>query len=172
MMTVAAAPAPAAISNEDLAKLAQNPVARMISLPFQNNTSRELGNRNWGLGPSFVVLHVAHDSLWVYGVLMKNIWSLGHDRQGGYYKNGLIQGFLNYNFKGGLYLTSSPILTVDWMAASGQRWVLPVGGGIGKIFHLGKQPVNAQVSAYYNVVTPDNGADWQIRAQVQLLFPE
>ncbi|WP_418219965.1 hypothetical protein [Candidatus Thiodictyon syntrophicum] len=169
---MAAAPAPAAISNEDLAKLAQNPVARMISLPFQNNTSRELGNRNWGLGPSFVVLHVAHDSLWVYGVLMKNIWSLGHDRQGGYYKNGLIQGFLNYNFKGGLYLTSSPILTVDWMAASGQRWVLPVGGGIGKIFHLGKQPVNAQVSAYYNVVTPDNGADWQIRAQVQLLFPE
>jgi len=153
MMTVAAAPAPAAISNEDLAKLAQNPVARMISLPFQNNT-------NLHYGPQAGTQNIL------------NIWSLGHDRPGGYYNNGLIQGFLNYNVKGGLYLTSSPILTVDWTTVSEQRWILPVGGGIGKIFHLGKQPINAQMSAYYNVVTPDTGADWQIRAQVQLLFPE
>jgi len=32
--------------------------------------------------------------------------------------------------------------------------------------------VNTQLSAYYNAVTPDNGADWQIRAQVQLMFPK
>jgi hypothetical protein len=30
--------------------------------------------------------------------------------------------------------------------------------------------VNTQLSAYYNVVTPDDGVDWQIRAQVQLTF--
>ena len=30
---------------------------------------------------------------------------------------------------------------------------MPLGGGIGKIFHLGKLPVNTQLSAYYNVVT-------------------
>jgi hypothetical protein len=27
-----------------------------------------------------------------------------------------------------------------------------------------------QVSAYWNVVAPDNGPDWQLRLQVQLLF--
>lgn len=32
--------------------------------------------------------------------------------------------------------------------------------------------VNTQISAYYNVVTPDFGANWQIRAQVQLMFPK
>ncbi len=37
---------------------------------------------------------------------------------------------------------------------------------------LGKLPVNTQLSAYYNVVTPDDGANWQIRAQVQLMFPK
>jgi hypothetical protein len=47
-----------------------------------------------------------------------------------------------------------------------------VGGGIGHIVHLGRLPVNTQISGYYNVVTPDDGADWQVRAQVQLIFPK
>ncbi len=32
--------------------------------------------------------------------------------------------------------------------------------------------VNTQLSTYYNVVKPDFGADWQIRAQVQFMFPK
>jgi hypothetical protein len=44
--------------------------------------------------------------------------------------------------------------------------------GIGKVFHLGPLPINTQVSAYYHVATPHSGPDWEIRAQVQLLFPK
>ena len=40
------------------------------------------------------------------------------------------------------------------------------------IFHLGKLPVNAQIGGYYNVVRPDFGPNWQIRAQVQFMFPK
>jgi hypothetical protein len=145
-------------------------VGPVVQLP--TNTSDELGNKNWGLGPSFVVLKLEHGNPWVYGVLVNNIWSLSDNKQGGSYNNGLIQPFVNYNFAGGLYLTSAPILTVDWKADSGQRWTVPLGGGVGKIFHLGKLPVNTQLSAYYNVVHPDNGANWQVRAQVQFMFPK
>jgi len=49
---------------------------------------------------------------------------------------------------------------------------VPLGGGLGKIFHFGKLPVNMQASAYYNVVRPDYAANWQIRAQVQFMFPK
>ncbi len=256
-LALAVSPARAEMSAEELAKLAQNPVGNLISLPFQNNTnlnfgpekgtqnvlniqpvipisvseewniitrtivpvvsmpslgpdigsksgvgdtvftaflspakpghwiwgagpvvqiptnsSAELGNKNWGLGPSVVVLHLEHGNPWVYGVLVNNIWSLTSDKQGGSYNNGLIQPFVNYNFAGGLYLTSAPIMTVDWKASSGQQWLVPIGGGVGKIFHLGKLPVNTQLSAYYNVVRPDYQANWQIRAQVQLMFPK
>jgi hypothetical protein len=137
------------------------------------NTSDELGNGNWGLGPSAVLLHLEKGSPWVYGALVNNVWSLTNNQQGGYYNNGLMQPFVNYNFKGGLYLVSAPIITADWTAKSSNRWTLPVGGGVGKIFHLGKVPVNTQLSAYYNAVTPDDfGADWQIRAQVQFMFPK
>jgi hypothetical protein len=33
-------------------------------------------------------------------------------------------------------------------------------------------PVNAQIQAFYNVVRPDFSNNWQIRAQVQLMFPK
>jgi len=36
----------------------------------------------------------------------------------------------------------------------------------GRVFRIGKLPVNALVGAYYNVVTPQYGADWQLRTQV------
>ncbi len=256
-MAIVTLPAHAEMTAEELAKLAQNPVGNLISLPFQNNTNlnfgpekgtqnilniqpvipisvnkdwniitrtilpiiwnpalgpdtpsrsgmgdlqftaflspadpgewiwgagpivqaptnstAELGNRNWGLGPSGVVLHIKHGDPWVYGVLVNNVWSLTSNKQGGAYNNGLIQPFVNYNFEGGLYLTSAPILTVDWKASSSQQWTVPIGGGVGKIFHLDKLPINTQLSAYYNVVKPDFGANWQIRAQVQLMFPK
>lgn len=71
-----------------------------------------------------------------------------------------------------LDLSSSPIVTANRRAQSSERWTVPLGGAVGKIFHLGKLPVNAQLGAYYNVVKPDAGANWQIRAQVQLMFPK
>jgi hypothetical protein len=42
----AAAHAQQKLSAEELAKLAQNPVANLISVPFQNNTNFNLGPEN------------------------------------------------------------------------------------------------------------------------------
>jgi hypothetical protein len=142
----------------------------VVQIP--TNSNAELGNKNWGLGPSFVVLHLDKGDPWVYGVLVNNVWSLSSSQRGGSYNNGLIQPFVNYNFEEGFYLTSAPIATVNWDAPSGQKWTVPIGGGVGKIFHFGRLPVNTQLSAYYNVERPDNAANWQIRFQVQLMFPK
>jgi hypothetical protein len=139
------------------------------------NSSDEFGNDNWGLGPTFVVLHLEKGNPWVYGALANNLWSLSNsEKNGGSYNNGLIQPFINYNVPGGdgFYLTSSPIMTVNWKADSGQKWTVPVGGGVGKIFHLGALPVNSQIAAYYNVERPDFAPNWQIRLQVQFMFPK
>jgi len=255
----ASIPARAEMTKEELAKLAQNPIANLISVPFQNNTnlnfgpekgtqnvlniqpvvpfefdkdwniitrtilpviwmpalspdigaksgigdiqfsallspanpgkwiwgagvitqlptnsSSELGNKNWGLGPEFVVLHLDHDSPWVFGAIINNVWSLTSNKQGGSYSQGIIQPFVNYNIPDGdgLYIVTAPLWTVDWNAKSGQQWTVPLGGGVGKIFHLGKLPVNTQVQAFYNVAKPDFGANWEIRAQAQFMFPK
>ena len=78
-----------------------------------------------------------------------------------------------YNFPNGWYLTTSPILTANWAASSSRDvWTVPLGGGFGKVIHLGKLPVNLSVQAFYNVATPQYGVDWSIRLQCQLLFPK
>jgi hypothetical protein len=43
---------------------------------------------------------------------------------------------------------------------------------VGKIFRIGKQPMNAQVAAFYNAERPHYGAEWQLRLQLQFLFPK
>jgi hypothetical protein len=139
---------------------------------FPTNTDDRLGNDRWGLGASAVALKMSKGSPWVYGALVNNVWSVGGSDSDPSYSNLLIQPFLNYNFTGGFYLSSAPVITAAWKADSGDRWTVPLGGGIGKIVHLGRLPLNLQLQAYYNVVTPDDGADWQLRFQIQFLFPK
>ena len=50
--------------------------------------------------------------------------------------------------------------------------LVPVGGGLGRVFKLGDQPVSMYVSAYYNAIRPDAAPNWQLRAELSLLFPE
>jgi hypothetical protein len=52
--------------------------------------------------------------------------------------------------------------TLEDLLDSGQ-WTVPLGTGVGHIFHFGKLPVNRPIGAYYNVVRPDDGPDWQLR---------
>lgn len=53
-----------------------------------------------------------------------------------------------------------------------QQWVVPVGGGIGKLVEIGSQPINAQLSYYYNVKSPAFGAAGSVVFQLQFLFPK
>jgi hypothetical protein len=108
----------------------------------------------------------------VAGALVNNIWSVGgwSDKTVNLMT---LQPFFNYNFSQGWYLTTSPILTANWAAESSRDvWTVPLGGGFGKIIHLGKLPVNLSAQAFYNVATPQYGADWSFRLQCQFLFPK
>jgi hypothetical protein len=135
-------------------------------IQFPTATSALLGAQEWGAGPSFVALSMKGP--WVFGGLVNNVWSF----DGGNSVNQLlVQPFVNYNLPGGWYLTSAPIITSNWNAPSGQKWTVPVGGGIGRVTKFGSQPVNIQAAAYHNVEHPTLGPDWNFRLQVQLLFP-
>ena len=92
-------------------------VGPIIQLP--TNSNAELGNKNWGFGPSFVVLHLEKGSPWVYGVLMNNVWSASGNKQGGSYSNGLVQPFVNYNFPDGFL--SHQRADRDGRVAGGER---------------------------------------------------
>lgn len=132
-------------------------------------TDDRLGSDKWGIGPSMVFLTIPGH--WVIGSLFSNVWSFagsGDDNINLF----TWQYFINYNLPDGWYLTTSPIITANWEADSDNTWTVPFGGGGGKIFRIGKQPMNAQVQAFYNVEKPEFGADWTLRLQLQFLFPK
>ncbi len=130
-----------------------------------------LGSKKWGIGPTAVALKI--QGPWVYGALINNIWSVAGDDDRADVNQMLLQPFVNYNLSKGWYITSAPIITANWEADNDNRWTVPIGAGVGKIFRIGKQPINAQLSYYYNVEkTDEEAADQQIRIQVQFLFPK
>lgn len=136
-----------------------------ILLP--TSTQDRLGVGEWGAGPSAVILTMR--GRWVIGSLFSNVWSFTGDNSVNLFT---WQPFVNYNLDHGWYLSSSPVITANWKADSDNTWTVPLGGGFGRVFLLGRQPINASLQAFYNVVKPDLiGPEWSIRFTIQFLFP-
>ncbi|MCK5691544.1 MAG: hypothetical protein KAI08_01815, partial [Bacteroidales bacterium] len=125
----------------------------------------EFGSGEFGIGPSLVVLTMPGD--FVIGAVVNNIRTFDDRKENKFFLN----YFVNYNFPS-WYLVSAPIVTANWNAADGQKWLVPFGGGVGKIVKLGgKLPVNLNAHVYYNAVKPDGIGDWQTRFQMVFMFP-
>ncbi|QSQ25361.1 neuromedin U [Pyxidicoccus parkwayensis] len=133
-------------------------------------TDDVLGTGKWSAGPSVVLL--VQPGPWTLGVLANNLWSVFGSGDRASVNQLLLQYFITYDLPEGWYVNSAPILTANWEAEAGQEWVVPFGGGGGKVFKVGGQALNGSVGAYYNAVRPDGGAKWQIRVQLAFLFPE
>ena len=139
-------------------------------LQFPTATDEVLGTRKWAAGPTGVALTM--QGPWVAGAITSQIWSYAGNGDRDKVSAFVFNYFINYNFEGGFYLTSSPIVTANWEADSGNKWVIPFGGGMGKIFRIGKLPINAQTQAFYNVEQTTLGPDWTLRFQLSFLFPK
>lgn len=137
---------------------------------FPTNTNDRLGVDKWSAGPAFVAL--AFPGPWLFGALGQNVWSFAGDADAPDVNFFSLQYFINYNFKSGWYLTSTPIITADWEADSDDRWTVPVGGGIGRLIRIGTQRVDLRVQGFWNAVKPDGAADWTLQVQFKLLFPK
>jgi hypothetical protein len=133
-------------------------------------TNKTLGVNAWGAGPAVVGLTIQEP--WVIGVVANNVWAW---RNGQQVNEMTAQYFINYNLPDGWYLTSQPVITADWRAPPHDKWIVPFGGGGGRLFKVGKQPINAQVQAFYNAVRPTSGPltgpVWSLLFQLSLLFP-
>ncbi len=141
------------------------------SLTIPTATDELLGSEKWSAGPAAVILK--QSGKWTLGALARQLWSFAGKSNRNDVSQMLIQPFVNYNLADGWYLVSAPVITANWeQNDNDNRWVLPVGGGIGKLFSFGKQPINAQVSYYHNLETPELGAEGSVRIQVQFLFPQ
>jgi hypothetical protein len=51
----------------------------------------------------------------------------------------------------------------NWNRSSGNRWLVPVGGGFGKAFKINRHPWAFSVQAYYNAARPEGAPEWSLR---------
>ncbi len=133
-------------------------------------TANTLGSGKFSLGPSVVVL--AQPGPWTLGALASNVWSVAGSGGRPAVNRMSFQYFLAYNLKHDWYLTAAPILFADWKAPAGDRWVVPIGGGAGKLVTFGSHPVDFAATFYSNVVRPTGMPSWQMNLQMTLLFPQ
>jgi hypothetical protein len=137
-----------------------------VSLP--THSEPELGSDHVGLGPT-VILFYAKDA-WSAGVVLQNLWSTDRSNDDEFNVFGA-QYIFNYNLNDGWYLYSNATITADWEADSDNRWTVPIGGGAGKIFNIGQQPVSASFQLFTNIEKPAGSPDWGLNFQFALLFP-
>jgi len=129
-----------------------------------------LGTKKLSVGPTVVVLR--SQGHWLYGTLVYNVFSVAGPAARSDVNQMLMQPFVNYNLRHKWYLTSSPYVTSNWEKRRNERWTVPVGGGVGKIVHFEKLPVNIYGQLFRNVESPEYTTNWSARLQVQFLFPK
>lgn len=140
----------------------------IIGLPTASNP-QALGTQKWGLGPSGVIFISA--AKWTFGGVVSNVWSVAGNKDRASYSNFTFQWFINYNIGGGWAVGTVPIVTANWKAESGEQWTVPWGLQVSKVSKIGQQPVNILLGYYYNSEHPTDGAERQVRFQINFMFP-
>lgn len=144
-------------------------VGPSINMPTASDD--QLGSGKWSAGITGVALSTTDwGSL---GVLGRQLWSFSGDDDRSDVNQTLIEPFLNYNLSNGWFLLTDLIITANWEADdSKNRWTVPIGAGVGRVFNIGKQAINSRLEYYHNAKRPDGGTEDTIYFTFQFLFPK
>lgn len=143
-------------------------VGPVVSMPTATATPLQTGS--WAAGPTFVALTMPGP--WVIGAVVNNVWTFSDSGSSTKVNQLLVQPFINFNFGKGWAISTVPVITANWDAASGQQWTVPIGAGISRTTVFSKRPMTVALHYYRNVVRPDNVAADQVRFMLVLLFPK
>lgn len=138
----------------------------MLGVPTASNG--QLGSGKWSAGPAFRVTY--RNGPWNFSALGGQRWSFAGDAERADVSQLMIRGAINRQFDDGWFFASSPIITANWNAA-GQKWLIPLGGGIGRRFDIASDPWAWSVQGYYNVIKPDGAPNWSVRLSIVTAIP-
>ena len=115
-------------------------------------TGQDVGNGKWGVGPAGAVF--AEPGKWTLGLEISDLKSFAGDRTrpGVHYLS--LQYFVTYNVSKGWYVTTQPQPSADWTVSREDRWLMPIGLGVGKAVTFGKRQVSGELDGYYSLVHP------------------
>jgi hypothetical protein len=153
------------------------PVAAVV-LPTASKP--ELGADVWSAGPGFLGLTNIHfpsgDSV-MLGALAYHIWNLENDDGDPTVNKSFAQPVIVYKFnslfdqKGWYVRNPDDLWSYDWHQSEWDQ--ITAGAALGRVFTIGKQPVNVFGGAWYNPVGSDRAATskYALKLSFAFLFP-
>ncbi|MFC1689407.1 neuromedin U [Pseudomonadota bacterium] len=131
-------------------------------------TDETLGSGKWQAGPA---IRLGYQALnWRFGLLATNRWSFAGDSDRADVNQLLLRTVIRRKLRNRWFFISDPIITANWNADSGQKWLVPLGGGFGRALSTDPVPVNVSLQFYWNAVRPDGAPDWLVRVGVTFPF--
>jgi hypothetical protein len=139
-----------------------------VMLGMPTATANGLGSKKWTAGPALRATY--RTELWNLGIVAGQRWSYAGSGNRPDVNQLMIRGAIRRELSNHWYFVSAPIIVADW-DRSGERWLVPVGGGLGRGFRMGENPWAVSVQAYYNAIRPDGSPDWVVRLGVISAIP-
>jgi hypothetical protein len=133
-------------------------------------THADIGGGKWDIGPAIVLLT---EPKWgSAAVLAQNLSSLpGHSNRVSVDQM-QIETSVSYNLPRDWYLLTAPTINADWTQVTGNRWLVPLGGGAGRTLEMGHYAVDVNLALYYNAIRPSPAPKWQLSLQFTLIYPK
>jgi hypothetical protein len=127
---------------------------------FPTATNDNLGTEKWSIGPAGMAMYM--DPMFKAGFIAQQWFSYAGKDDRPDVSKANIQPLFYYSLPHLWQIGFSPNILVNWEGSSGNRWTVPVGGGINKTTLLfGKLPVRFEANVYYAALRPDDvGQRW------------
>jgi hypothetical protein len=138
----------------------------MLSIPTASDDT--LGSGKWSAGPAFRFAY--RKGPWNFGVFGGQTWSFAGDDDRSDVSQLIMRGAIRRQLSNDWYFVSAPIITANWKASE-DKWLVPVGGGIGKVVKIRKNPWALSLQGYYNVIKPTGAPNWSLRFSVIMAIP-
>ena len=153
------------------------PVAA-VSLPTASQD--ETGADVWQLGGGLLGLtnqHLTNGDNVMLGLLGYHLWDVEGEKEDPDISKTFAQPVIVYKFqslfgqKGWYIRNPDDLWSYDWEEDEWDQ--IPLGAYVGRVFPIGKQPVNVFAGGWYNAGDADSGttADYAFKASFSFLFP-
>ncbi len=137
-------------------------------MSWRTRTDDFVGGPGWGAGLAGVLTGALSENV-SFTAFVANHWGFNGD-----FNSLSLQPMIFYNLPTmpGVYVGYNGSIGADWKASSGNTWVVPLGGVVGRTFDLGDgHGLDMNIGAYGYPVKPEGGPDWSIKFGVTWLFP-
>ena len=132
-----------------------------FSAQFPTGSGETLSSGKYSLGPAVEYEYIG-ERLFI-AIVALQLWSVAGDDDRKDVNMMMVKPMITWDFNEKWKAVYMPYgISAYWNKPSGQKWYVPLGGGIQRQFNIGSKPSAFSVQYFHNAVRPDGGAEDEV----------